>query len=1607
MEKKLPTNYSLCIICQTKKSEKLCSVTETKKLTEAIKARQDAIALRIQQDYTDDFITLKRPKWHGSCRRWYTLKRSYTLAEEKRKSEQLCPEIIGDSTKKGQCEESEQAVRLPRSTFNYCSQCILCEKPFSKRQKQCIAMTQSRGYSLYEKAKRLNDKAMLVKIQGYPGEPIDVVASDVSYHNRCMNRYMNKRLPISDINPETEARQKAFRNLIGKLEGPLLKDKAVFLLSELRNEYRKLLKVQDSQSASTYRSSLLKVHLQEYFGDKVSFWPDESGSYYLIASSVTIGEALTRIQELRNLNEETNNEKITVHKAAKIMRQEAIAHRMQQCDISPMTSDMNITNEEALEIIPDTMFNFSVGLLTGKDYDFEMGGKVICDNELKRKALVMCQQMMYAICKTPSPLTLGTAFHVYNETRSKNMITLLNHMNDSVSYSTFQRYLTSLCEQIMDIEKSEGIYISPAILGSIFIHCAIDNIDWHLNSLDGSSFHAMTINVYGYDEVSRSQLGYQKDNTSEACGLGTDSDDYECSTHCEGSTKFKSSKLCDGKFGFIPKVTTGRKTPRTLSSTNMTEIEPRYLHLSDRRRARSLEGVDLNLLFPEADTFLPDLCLVWQLCRMSPTKLLEVEIDQCPGWSGFFTSLSPIIPQTKIGYGPMVPSGPTDPAVVHKGLEYIVQLTHKYGMKHAIVTADQAIYDIAYALRNSAKEDDPIYKNMILMLGGFHLAMNFIGAIGKIMRNSGAEDIISKTKICKEGTANKIFGSSGDYYQSFRAHKLLHEAMESLHIEAFENWYIENSANNSHDFGKVSDVLHDISTNFLSTPKTDRDLSSILPNESLKEFKKLVHDFDKASNERPTHLYWCNYIQMIDILLCHTASQRLGLWDDYLAYCGKILPYLVAAGHHNYSSALPLFLHEMHTLSETAPEIHNYFKDGHFTIRTKEGAFNGVPADMALEQTYNKDVKEKASGLTGIQLDAKARTKWIYTKPIVASVSHQVKDMLNINQTTEQQHHAEGSTELVSKIKDIVETEMVNPFTTSSPDLLNISTGQKASKEVLHDLLNARQMGMNAVKECIEQKQTKITNIKLKTFEERKKTQHNRQQKKCEQLSSEVVILKRLLQLKDSGQDIDIEQTIGEHECCNHPPSLFESDGSMRHGNKATWLTSIMSQTKTTFIDKLPFSDKVTATVIDTMYFIQQTRFLEQETFSEFQKRCLIKLLRIVPKNSKYIHVPGDRYDNTSSRKSQERNRRSKNGDKPSKEYEVKAALQTPNFKDFTINAKNKASLQDFLCSSWATSTESQLLLGDITLFLSGGFKDVIDSVAVARDRVTPVPELSSTQEECDTRIILHAVYSIQYLGVECLYIIANDTDVIVMLVYYSQTLLKDTEIWVQKDSNQFIPIHEIAGALGPGHCNLQPFLHAFSGKDDTCFLYGIGKAKFQKASRELDCSILESYGDNDNDEKPNELLYNNARNLLMMAYGGKDEFMSLTSMRAHMFMRNKTRDLRCLPPTEDAFQMHLLRTLIATIEQKQAHVSEPQIPSPELFGWKKEEGQYTPICMTKSSYPEVANNLSTCNCSKSRCSRNCSCKKLKVSCCTACKCQGKPEKCDRVPNLDILSDDE
>ena len=68
---------------------------------------------------------------------------------------------------------------------------------------------------------------------------------------------------------------------------------------------------------------------------------------------------------------------------------------------------------------------------------------------------------------------------------------------------------------------------------------------------------------------------------------------------------------------------------------------------------------------------------------------------------------------------------------------------------------------------------------------------------------------------------------------------------------------------------------------------------------------------------------------------------------------------------------------------------------------------------------------------------------------------------------------------------------------------------------------------------------------------------------------------------------------------------------------------------------------------------------------------------------------------------------------------------------------------------------------------LGGGFKDETKSVLVTAGIVTDVAALESTQQEADTRVILHSIHSVQKEDVEGIIIHTNDTDTVVISCVY------------------------------------------------------------------------------------------------------------------------------------------------------------------------------------------------------------------------------------------------
>ena len=177
---------------------------------------------------------------------------------------------------------------------------------------------------------------------------------------------------------------------------------------------------------------------------------------------------------------------------------------------------------------------------------------------------------------------------------------------------------------------------------------------------------------------------------------------------------------------------------------------------------------------------------------MVPTKLLDFdgnyEKDRMPSFSAFSASIAQDKKANTIGYLPLISSSPTDPAVVKKAMILCVNLAEHVGSEFTVISCDQAVFEIAFALREQNPDQ---LSSVVLQLGGFRLCHNYRKAITKIMGGSEIEDLLVHAGIACVGTAHKIFGEKGDYYQTLYTLRLLYEIMHCLLWEAFEEWCLQ------------------------------------------------------------------------------------------------------------------------------------------------------------------------------------------------------------------------------------------------------------------------------------------------------------------------------------------------------------------------------------------------------------------------------------------------------------------------------------------------------------------------------------------------------------------------------------------------------------------------------------------------------------------------------------------------------------------------------------------------------------------------------------------------------------------------------------------------
>ena len=125
----------------------------------------------------------------------------------------------------------------------------------------------------------------------------------------------------------------------------------------------------------------------------------------------------------------------------------------------------------------------------------------------------------------------------------------------------------------------------------------------------------------------------------------------------------------------------------------------------------------------------------------------------------------------------------------------------------------------------------------------------------------------------------------------------------------------------------------------------------------------------------------------------------------------------------------------------------------------------------------------------------------------------------------------------------------------------------------------------------------------------------------------------------------------------------------------------------------------------------------------------------------------------------------------------------------------------------------------------------------------------------------------------------------------------------------------------------------------------------------------------------------------VVLLYDRASSFSDVNAARKALFMQKNTQ-FDYLPPTMAALRQHIKRAVYqGGIIWGQALQNEPNLPSPDEWGWKENSDHSWAIYWTHlNSISNVCKELCKCSCKKD-CGARCSCRKSNLQCTSICNC--------------------
>ncbi|KAK3701946.1 hypothetical protein RRG08_017837 [Elysia crispata] len=310
---------------------------------------------------------------------------------------------------------------------------------------------------------------------------------------------------------------------------------------------------------------------------------------------------------------------------------------------------------------------------------------------------------------------------------------------------------------------------------------------------------------------------------------------------------------------------------------------------------------------------------------------------------------------------------------------------------NTFVTFDLAVEKKAYAL---IWHDAERYKNVVIHLGVFHTVLSYLGALGKLMKGSGFEDIITEADLCASGSLDKMMNGK-HYNRALRVHTIMLEALERLLFTAFE----QNTGSVD-----VSDKLvveaKELVTN-LGSNAAETTLASQAFDQLFAQYKYFKEEV-RAGRHGKTSQFWVQYMDRVWLLLRFLRATKMNDLDLHIT-CLQLYPLLFSMDHHNYVRYLTVYFISLLNLSDSHPGAESLLHNNSFSVCRSDVPASRTAVDLTIEQTINRHAKTRG-GIVGFSRSLPAYYRWSVTRHHCASYVSATHDMADIGDLSNDSH---------------------------------------------------------------------------------------------------------------------------------------------------------------------------------------------------------------------------------------------------------------------------------------------------------------------------------------------------------------------------------------------------------------------------------------------------------------------------------------------------------------------------------------------------------------------------------------------------------------------------